>query len=82
MSQDGWSPVSREQSGIDLAECPFCRGGETTLMTNEKVPHLVRIIHFPDRGVVCPARFDQYADSMAQAAGWWNDRTPKDWIRV
>ncbi len=47
-------------------------------MENEKLPHLVRIVHFPWKGVVCPARLDQYGDNQEQVSAWWNDRSVKN----
>lgn len=69
-----WQPF---KSKITFDECPFCHAGETMLMRNEKMPHLFMLVHRPDRGVVCPAAFEQYIDIEEIAGKWWNDRSPK-----
>ena len=70
-----WTPVKNPR--VTLDECPFCHGGETLFLENPKSPHLVMIVHWPDKGVNCPARMEQVCDSQEQGVAWWNDRTPK-----
>jgi hypothetical protein len=60
----------KEQSAC-LSDCPFC-GGKAEFATNKSEQILIR--HFPEAGVNCPARFDQYCESFAQGRRWWNTR--------
>ena len=61
---------------IKLDQCPFCHGGEVKLFRKKNCP-LPIIAHYPAKGVVCPARFEQFCDTPEIGAAWWNDRTPK-----
>jgi hypothetical protein len=54
-----------------LQPCPFC-GGEAKFVT-DKSKHIV-LQHFPEAGVCCPARYDQFCDSFEQGKEWWNTR--------
>jgi len=68
--------MNKEQIKLEsstLNTCPFC-GGKAEFHTskNDKAP--LHIHHFPDAGVNCPARFDQYCDSFEQGREWWNKR--------
>ena len=72
----GWERIKKEELTVALDECPFCHTGETTFLKSDQ-HHMLQIIHWPLRGVNCPARMEQYCDSQEQGASWWNDRTPK-----
>jgi len=54
-----------------LLPCPFCKGS-AVFATNKS--HQIMIQHFPDAGVCCPARYDQYCDSFDQGRFFWNTR--------
>lgn len=71
-----WKRIPADKQEVALDECPFCRTGETYFLSSDKPPFL-QIVHYPLKGVVCPARMEQVCDSQAQGASWWNDRTPK-----
>jgi hypothetical protein len=75
----GWTPIKNQT--VKLDECPFCHGGETKFLGNPASPHLLMIVHYPDKGVICPARYEQVCDSQEQGAAWWNDRTPKTEVK-
>lgn len=55
-----------------LYDCAFC-GGKAEFATNKSEQLLIR--HFPELGVNCPARFEQYCDSFEQGVIWWNKRS-------
>jgi hypothetical protein len=54
-----------------LLPCPFC-AGEAKFATNKSLQIMIR--HFPESGVCCPARYDQFCDSFEQGKTWWNTR--------
>lgn len=55
-----------------LLLCPFCGGkAEFSLMSDGVRLH---IHHFPDPGINCPARFEQFCETFDQGRGWWNKR--------
>ena len=70
-----WTPVKNPT--VTLDDCPFCHGGETKFLENPSSPQFLMIVHLPDKGVNCPARYEQVCDSIEQGAAWWNDRSPK-----
>ena len=55
-----------------LEVCPFC-GGKAEFATNKSLQIMIR--HFPELGVCCPARYEQFCDSFDQGREWWNTRT-------
>jgi len=56
-----------------LIPCPFCSGkAEFHMSKNNKAP--LHIHHYPEPGMVCPARMDQVCDSFEQGRRWWNTR--------
>lgn len=62
-----------ERESETLTACPFCGGkAEFYVSKNEKAPLHIR--HFPESGVNCPARFDQFCESFEQGRRWWNTR--------
>lgn len=67
--------ITKEQLKIEsdkLILCPFCNGkAEFSLMNDEQRLH---IHHYPEAGVCCPARMDQYCDNFEQGQNWWNTR--------
>lgn len=65
-----------EEQTAALDECPFCHAGDTAFLKSKDHKHLM-VVHYPPKGVNCPARFEQACDSQEQGARWWNDRTPK-----
>ena len=60
-----------EESAALLA-CPFCAGAAAFHAEKDGKLHLH---HYPEPGIICPARFDQYCDSFKQGREWWNIRT-------
>jgi hypothetical protein len=60
-----------EKESATLLVCPFC-GGKAVFATNKSEQILIQ--HFPDAGVTCPARYDQYCDSFDQGRLFWNKR--------
>lgn len=54
-----------------LRSCPFC-GGECKFITNRSEQIIIQ--HFPDSGVICPVRYEQYCESFDQGRLWWNIR--------
>jgi len=73
----GWIPV--KFSNAVFHECPFCYG-EATFLKNKEQPDKLMVAHYPKKGVVCPARFEQFCDSVEQGLSWWNDRSKKKGI--
>jgi len=55
-----------------LKPCPFC-DGKAEFATNKSKQ--IMIHHFPELGVCCPARMEQYCDSFDQGRSWWNTRS-------
>lgn len=74
-SGNTWTPI--KDAPVKLDECPFCHGGQTVFLGNPKMPDMLTISHLPDKGVNCPARYEQRCESFKQGAEWWNDRSPK-----
>ena len=60
-----------EAESKTLKECPFC-GGECKFATNKSEQIIIR--HFPEIGVICPVRYEQYCESFDQGRLWWNFR--------
>lgn len=57
-----------------LLPCPFC-GGVAEFYKDTSGNLCIR--HLPDKGVICPARYDQFCDTEAMGALWWNTRCEK-----
>ena len=58
-----------------LAPCPFCGGAaEFCVGRNDHAPLQVR--HWPESGVNCPARWEQFCETFEQGRAWWNGRIP------
>jgi len=63
---------TKEQLEVEsewLQLCPFC-GGKAEFRTNKS--QQILIVHYPESGVNCPARFEQYCESFEQGKSWWN----------
>jgi len=58
---------------VTLKLCPFC-GGTAEFVRKPKNVEELLIVHWPAKGVVCPARYEQYCESEEQGAAWWNQR--------
>jgi hypothetical protein len=58
-----------------LSSCPFC-GGEAKFMRKKGPNETVElsIVHYPESGVVCPARWEAVCDTVEIGAEWWNKR--------
>lgn len=54
-----------------LEKCPFC-GGLAHFSKNKSEQLIIN--HYPESGVNCPARFEQFCDSFEQGIKWWNTR--------
>jgi DNA-directed RNA polymerase subunit RPC12/RpoP len=55
----------------ELNACPFC-GGKAVFSINKSKQIMIQ--HYPEAGVCCPARYDQYCDNFEQGKKWWNTR--------
>jgi len=76
MNKEELKPLSEQakEESQTLIPCPFCKGkAEFAIGKNEKAPLHIR--HFPESGVNCPARFEQYCDTFEQGKKWWNTRS-------
>ena len=75
-SATGWVPLKEGEYTAKLDECPFCHGGFTGFLKS-KGHSMLTLVHRPDKGVNCPARYEDYCDSQEQGAKWWNNRSPR-----
>ena len=69
------TPITKEDLENNsklLYDCPFC-GGKAEFVTNKSKQIIIQ--HFPESGVCCPARYEQYCETFAQGMDWWNTRT-------
>jgi len=67
--------ITKEQlkkESVSLLLCPFCSGKAEFSFMNDGVR--LHIHHYPEAGVNCPARFDQYCETFDQGRKWWNTR--------
>lgn len=58
------------EASARLMPCPFC-SGKAEFVTNKQG---LLIVHYPESGVNCPARFEQYCDNFVMGMSWWNKR--------
>lgn len=54
-----------------LELCPFC-AGKAHFSTNKSEQILLE--HFPESGVICPARSSQFCESFDEGRRLWNNR--------
>ena len=72
-----WIQLKPKEQTVVLDECPFCHSGETLFLKSDSHKYLM-IVHWPLKGVNCPARMEQVCDTQEMGGLWWNDRSKKE----